>query len=57
VQLKDLRNALATAAELGLQAPITTLFETLYADAVGRGLADLDHAGLFAELAARNGMR
>jgi 2-hydroxy-3-oxopropionate reductase len=57
VQLKDLRNALATAAELGLQAPVTTLFESLYADAVGRGLADLDHAGLFAELAARNGMR
>ncbi len=56
VQLKDMRNALATAAEVGLQAPVTTLFESLYADAVGRGLADLDHAGLFAELAARNGM-
>lgn len=57
VQLKDLRNALATASEVGLRAPITTLFESLYADAVARGLGDLDHAGLHAELAARNGLR
>jgi 3-hydroxyisobutyrate dehydrogenase-like beta-hydroxyacid dehydrogenase len=57
VQLKDMRNALATAGELGLQTPVTALFEALYADAVAHGLADLDHAGLFAELAARNGMR
>lgn len=57
VQLKDMRNALATAAELGFDAPITTLFERLYADGVAHGLSDLDHAGLFVELARRNQMR
>ena len=56
VQLKDLRNALATAEEVGFDAPVTTLFEQLYADGVEHGLADLDHAGLFVELASRNGM-
>jgi 2-hydroxy-3-oxopropionate reductase len=57
VQLKDLRNALKTADEIGFQAPITTLFESLYADGIAHGLADLDHAGLFVELAARNAMK
>jgi len=57
VQLKDLRNALATAEEVGFDAPVTTLFEQLYADGVEHGLADLDHAGLFVELASRNGMQ
>ncbi len=57
VQLKDMRNAMATAAELGATLPVTALFESLYADAVGHGFADFDHAGLFAELAARNGLR
>jgi 3-hydroxyisobutyrate dehydrogenase-like beta-hydroxyacid dehydrogenase len=57
VQLKDMRNAMATAGELGLRIPATALLESLYADAVAHGLADLDHAGLFAELAARNGLR
>lgn len=56
VQLKDMRNALATAEEVGFDAPITALFEKLYADGVDHGLADLDHAGLFVELASRNGM-
>ncbi|MFZ4758072.1 MAG: NAD(P)-dependent oxidoreductase, partial [Burkholderiaceae bacterium] len=56
VQLKDMRNALATADEIGLQAPITTLFESLYADAIAHGLTDLDHSGLFVELARRNGL-
>ena len=56
VQLKDMRNALHTAAELGLQTPITTLFEQLYADGVAHGLADADHSSLFLELAQRNGM-
>jgi 3-hydroxyisobutyrate dehydrogenase-like beta-hydroxyacid dehydrogenase len=56
VQLKDMRNALATAEEIGLQAPITTLFESLYADAIAHGLTDLDHSGLFVELARRNGL-
>ena len=56
VQLKDLRNALATSAEIGFEAPITALFEQLYADGVAHGLSELDHAGLFVELASRNGM-
>jgi 2-hydroxy-3-oxopropionate reductase len=56
VQLKDMRNALSTASEIGFDAPITALFEQLYAQGVEHGLADLDHAGLFVELASRNGM-
>ena len=57
VQLKDLRNALATAQELGFEAPVTTLFEGLYAQAVAHGLEGLDHSGLFVALAGRNGMQ
>jgi 2-hydroxy-3-oxopropionate reductase len=56
VQLKDLRNALSTASEIGFDAPITGLFEKLYAQAIAHGLSELDHAGLFVELASRNGM-
>ncbi|MFC6283422.1 MULTISPECIES: NAD(P)-dependent oxidoreductase [Polaromonas] len=56
IQLKDLRNALATAQEIGFEAPITALFEQLYADAAEHGLTDLDQSGLFVELASRNGM-
>jgi 3-hydroxyisobutyrate dehydrogenase-like beta-hydroxyacid dehydrogenase len=57
VQLKDLRNALATAEEVGFEAPVTALLEQLYAEGVDHGLADLDQAGLFVELASRNGMQ
>jgi 2-hydroxy-3-oxopropionate reductase len=57
VQLKDIQNALATAEEIGFDAPVTTLFEKLYADGVEHGLADLEPAGLFVELASRNGMQ
>jgi 2-hydroxy-3-oxopropionate reductase len=56
VQLKDMRNALATAAELGFDAPVTGLFERLYADAVGHGCGELDQSALFVELARRNGL-
>ena len=56
VQLKDMRNALATAQEVGFTAPITSLFEQLFAEAADHGLADLDHSALFVELASRNGM-
>jgi 2-hydroxy-3-oxopropionate reductase len=56
VQAKDLRNALATAEEVGFDAPITKLFERLYGDGIDHGLADLDHSGLFVELASRNGL-
>ena len=57
VQLKDMRNALTTAHEIGFEAPITGLFEQLFAQAADHGLADLDHSALFMELASRNGMR
>ncbi len=57
VQRKDMRNALATAAELGFEAPVTMLFEQLYSAGIEHGFADLDHSGLFAELARRNGMQ
>lgn len=57
VQLKDLRNALATGAELGFDAPITQLFEQLYSAAADHGWPDADHAGLWLELARRNGMK
>jgi 3-hydroxyisobutyrate dehydrogenase-like beta-hydroxyacid dehydrogenase len=56
IQLKDMRNALDTAHETGMDAPITTLFEQLYAQAAEHGLGELDHSGLFVELASRNGM-
>ncbi|MDZ4074232.1 MAG: NAD(P)-dependent oxidoreductase [Hylemonella sp.] len=56
VQLKDMRNALSTARELGFDAPITGLFEQLFAQAADHGLADQDHSALFVELAQRNGM-
>jgi 3-hydroxyisobutyrate dehydrogenase-like beta-hydroxyacid dehydrogenase len=55
VQLKDMRNALATAAETSFEAPITTLFESLYDSAAHHGFGDADHAGLWLELARRNG--
>ncbi|MGM9425543.1 NAD(P)-dependent oxidoreductase [Hydrogenophaga sp. MI9] len=57
VQLKDMRNAMTTAREIGFEAPITGLFESLFAQAADHGLADLDHSALFMELASRNGMR
>jgi 2-hydroxy-3-oxopropionate reductase len=56
VQLKDMRNALDTAASLDFEAPITSLFEQLYGQAIDHGLSDLDHSGLFVELAQRNRM-
>lgn len=56
VQLKDMRNALATAGDIGFEAPITGLFEQLFAHGVDHGLADMDHSALFVELARRNGM-
>jgi 3-hydroxyisobutyrate dehydrogenase-like beta-hydroxyacid dehydrogenase len=56
IQLKDMRNALETAQETSMDAPITTLFEKLYAQAADHGLGELDHSGLFVELASRNGM-
>lgn len=56
VQLKDLRNALSTAHDIGFDAPVTQLLEQLYAQAIEHGLSELDHSGLFVALAQRNGM-
>ena len=57
VQLKDMRNALSTASEIGFHAPITAALEQLYADGVAHGDADLDQSALFVELARRNAMK
>ncbi len=57
VQLKDMRNVLATAYDIGFDAPITGVVEALYAQAIEHGLGQLDHSGLFVELASRNAMR
>jgi len=57
VQLKDMRNALDTGKQLGFDAPITHLLEQLYTQAHDKGLAGMDQAALFAELARRNGMQ
>lgn len=56
IQLKDMRNVLATADEIGFSAPVTALFEKLYAESIEHGLGDLEHSGLFVVLASRNGM-
>ncbi|RGE46749.1 NAD(P)-dependent oxidoreductase [Comamonas testosteroni] len=56
VQLKDMRNAMATAEEIDFDAPITGLLEQLYAEGVKNGLGDLDQAGLFVELQRRNAL-
>ena len=56
VQLKDLNNALATAKQLGFEAPVTALLGTLYREGIEPGRNDLDHSGLLVELARRNGM-
>jgi 3-hydroxyisobutyrate dehydrogenase-like beta-hydroxyacid dehydrogenase len=57
VQLKDMRNAVDCAQETGMDAPIVSFFEQLYAQAESHGLGELDHSGLFVELASRNGMQ
>jgi len=56
IQLNDLRNVLATAKEIGFDAPVTEMFEKLYSDGMEHGLGDLDHSALFVELASRNGI-
>lgn len=56
IQLKDLRNALETAQELGFDAPVTRLLQQLYAACAEHGWSESDQSGLFQELARRNGM-
>ncbi len=53
VQLKDMRTAAAQAADEGLTLPILNLLHMLYQDMCDHGRADLDHSGLYLELADR----
>lgn len=53
IQLKDLRNALHTAAGMPMDLPITQRLEALYADAAAHGWADLDQSALHCELKRR----
>jgi 3-hydroxyisobutyrate dehydrogenase-like beta-hydroxyacid dehydrogenase len=57
VQLKDMRNAMDCSRETGMDTPILSFFEQLYAQAESHGLSELDHSGLFVELASRNGIQ
>ncbi|MGB7316634.1 MAG: NAD-binding protein, partial [Planktotalea sp.] len=57
LQLKDLDNALAEATGLGLELPSTQMVRDRYAHLVEHmDGAGLDHAGLYLELKARNGL-
>jgi 2-hydroxy-3-oxopropionate reductase len=53
VQLKDLRNALASARDAGMAAPITGLLEQLFSEGVANGLAGHDHSAVFLALERR----
>ena len=57
IQLKDMRNALDNASETAMALPILALLEQLYAQASANGHGQLDHSGLFVELAQRNAMQ
>ena len=50
LQVKDLRNALKAAEQLGLNLPITQLIHKLFDDMVNSGKADMDHSGLLTHL-------
>jgi 2-hydroxy-3-oxopropionate reductase len=52
VQLKDLRNAMHTAGELGFAAPITEHLTSLYRQAFDQGLGEQDQSALFQHLQA-----
>ena len=53
VQLKDLRNALASARDAGMAAPIAGLLEQLFSEGVANGLAGHDHSAVFLTLEQR----
>ena len=53
-QVKDLRNALKAAGQLGLDLPITKLIHKLFDDMVNNGKADMDHSGLLTHLEELN---
>ena len=53
IQLKDMNNALHTAAGMRFDAPITQALTELYAEAARQGFDQLDQSGLFRELQRR----
>ena len=53
-QVKDLRNALKAAGQLGLDLPITKLIHKLFDGMVNSGKADMDHSGLLTHLEELN---
>lgn len=52
--LKDLRNALDSAAELGLDLPLTRAMHGLYDSLTGKGCSDYDHSAALLEIEARS---
>jgi 2-hydroxy-3-oxopropionate reductase len=53
-QIKDLRNILDEAAEIGLDLPFVKLAYHLFQESAASGFADLDHSALYLQLAAMN---
>ena len=53
-QLKDTRTALAQAQKLGLNLPVGSLVDSLFAAMVEAGDGELDHAGLIRQLRRNN---
>ena len=54
--LKDLRNVLAPAGEIGFDATVSKMIERLCNAGIEHDLGDLDQSALFVELASLNGM-
>ncbi|WP_018262709.1 NAD(P)-dependent oxidoreductase [Methylobacterium sp. WSM2598] len=55
-QLKDTGTALAHAASLGLDLPVLSLVDRLFAGLVAHGDGDLDHSAVIREIRRRNGL-
>ena len=53
-QVKDLRNALKSAEQLGLDSSITNSSTNCSDDMVNSGKADMDHSGLLTHLEELN---
>lgn len=55
-QVKDTSTALALARGLGLELPVATLVDRLFAELVEHGDGDLDHSAIIRELHRHNGL-
>lgn len=55
-QLKDTETAVALAREVGLELPVASLVDRLFADLVEHGDGDLDHSAVIRELRRHNGL-